>query len=155
MKSATAYRKKDGIYLHAHARTTSGLRIAIAPFMRIDQGESDSSIGEVVIAVLNASMIAIVPHPKQDEWTKVFAPMLTLAGVKSLSAFESDAVCCGLEVKEGRLRVIPHIKLGKNKAYHGQNSESISLPFDSSAGAIGTALEEGFGRCESKARDGR
>jgi hypothetical protein len=146
MKAATAYQKSDGIYLHSSSQTTAGVWVANSPFLKVGVDDSQSAKGHAVVAVVNASSKGI-PHPKQEEWSGVFAPMLELAAVKSLKAFEKDAVCCGLEVEEERLSIIPHRKLGRNQGYEPIADKTVKLAFGSSAVEIGAALEEAMSRC--------
>lgn len=147
MKGATAYKKSDGIYLHSSSQTSAGVWVATTPFLKVGVDDTPVAEGTAVLAVLNASRVS-VPHPKQEEWSGVFAPMLQLAGVKSLKAFEKDAVCCGLEVEEGQLSIIPHRKLGPNQEYEPIAAKTVKLPFDSPLADVGAALEEGFSRCQ-------
>jgi hypothetical protein len=147
MKGATAYKKDNGIYLHSSSQTTAEVWIATAPYLKVGVEDAPVAKGEAVIAVLNASTKGI-QHPKQAEWSGVFAPMLELAGVKSLKVFEKDAVCCGLEVQEGQLSIIPHRKLGPNKGYEPIAAKTVKLAFASPPAEVGAALEEGFSRCQ-------
>src|SRR5438445_2691312 len=148
MKSVTAYKRSDGIYLHAHSQTTVGLRISTEPFLKVGMEEQLAVRGEAIISVLNASMLKIVPHPKQEEWDGVFAPMLRLAGVRSLRAFEKGARCCSLDVEEGQLTITPHRQIKPSRGYKETlYTEPVKLPFDSSPIEIAAALEEGFNRC--------
>lgn len=147
MKSATVYKKKDGLYLHSYSPTTVGVRISTPPFIRIRLDDTAESKSAAVRSVLEAAMARTVPHPAQEEWDGVFAPMLSLAGVKTLTEFERDARCCGLESDEGQLRIIPHQKLGRKRNYEGLTAETVTLPIASSPDEIAEALEEGFRRC--------
>jgi hypothetical protein len=102
-------------------------------------------MGEAVVSVLNASMGAQIAHPKQEEWPLVFAPMLKLAGAGSLENFERDALCCGLMVEGGILRIVPHRKIGN--VYRGFSKEAIMIAFDSSSVELAAAIGDGFKRC--------
>jgi len=146
MKIGTAYKKGTGVYLHSSSQTTAGVWVASSPFLKVETAATEAAEGEAVIAVLNASKES-VPHPAREEWGQVFAPMLNLAGASSLGAFEKDAVCCGLEVEDGQLSIIPHRKRGRNQGYEPIMPKMVKLAFDSSPSEIGAALEEGFVRC--------
>lgn len=147
MQCATAYKKPDGIYLHSNSETTTlGLWLSSAPFLRVEPEESLNVKGLAVLAVLKASANGL-PHPKEEEWGSFFAPMLKLAGAKSLRAFETNARCCALELEEHEVRIIPHKKLGRKRNYETISSEAVRMPIESSPEEIGAALEEGFRRC--------
>jgi hypothetical protein len=143
-KIALAYKKRTGLFLHSCSRTTIGVWIATEPFIKVDINETLAGRGQAVLLVLTASSEPL-PHPKQEEWGKVFEPMLKLAGATSLTAFEKDAACCRLEIDGEDLCLIPH---RKRKGYLEIPDRAIKIQRVSSEATIGAALDDAFARCE-------
>jgi len=146
MKSAAAYKRPEAIYLHSHSQSTTGLWITTAPFIRIGLRESLVAKGEAVFAVLSSSGNRL-PHPKLDEWDQIFAPMLKLAGVRSVKAFEKNTLCCGLTLDERHLIIVPDRQLKPGHGYEPMADRTIELACDCSPAEAGAALEQGFSRC--------
>jgi hypothetical protein len=145
MKAATVYRRSSALLLHSSSKTTAGLWIATAPFLRVESGSAQAAKGEAALAVLNASQEG-VPHP--TNWSGLVAPLLELAGVKSWATFMKGAACLNLEVEGEQLKVIPNRNLGPKEGFEPVPENAVELPFPSSPGQIGAALEEALARCQ-------
>jgi hypothetical protein len=143
-KIATAYKNRTSLFFHSCSHTATGVWIASPPFVKVAVSDPWEAKGQAVLSVLTASA-GPVPHPKQEEWGNVFAPMLDLAEATSLSAFERDATCCGLEIDAGELRLIPN---RRRKGYIEIPDRAIKLDLASPNAAIGAALDDAFARCE-------
>src|SRR5579859_6151532 len=108
-KSATAYKRGNAVFVHSNSQTTAGLWIAGPPYLKVAFEGPPEAIGNAVIEALNASKESL-PQPKQDEWGRIFSPMLELAGTRSLGKFEQGALCCGLETEGEQLVITPNQK---------------------------------------------
>jgi hypothetical protein len=89
LKQACAYLRKDKVILGPVSVTTAGVGVAVEPFLCIEV-ENIGELGKGVLATLEKSQHG-VPHPKQDQWKALLAPMLKAAGVKSWSSFTKSA----------------------------------------------------------------
>jgi hypothetical protein len=91
MKSCVLYRRRDGWYIHSDFKTKSGVGIA-GPFFAKKTLDLDAfGLGSLVFRALQSSGPAVPPYP--TDWNAVFAPMLELAGVKTLRSFAKGAAC--------------------------------------------------------------
>jgi hypothetical protein len=145
MRAATVYRRGNALYLNSSSRTTAGLWIATAPFLRVESGSALTARGEAALAALNASQEG-VPHP--TNWSELVAPLLELAGVRSWATFMKGAACLNLEVEGESLKIIPNRNLGPKEGFESIPESAVELPFPSSPGQIGVALEEALARCQ-------
>ena len=93
LKQACAYLRKDKVILGPVSVTTAGVGVAVEPFLCIEV-ENIGKLGKGVLATLEKSQHG-VPHPKQDQWKALLAPMLKAAGVKSWSSFAKSASVTG------------------------------------------------------------
>jgi hypothetical protein len=97
MRAATIYERKGRLYIHSSSQTTAGVWIINAPVLAVDKKDIDE-VGRALSECLAASR-AGVPHPKS--FTNLFGPVLSLAGVKSLSTFVKSARCVEVETSDG------------------------------------------------------
>ena len=113
MKATVAYKKGDAYYLHSSSKTTAGVWIATAPFLKIEMNSTPSTKGEAVLQV-DASH-DVIPHP--TNWAGLISPLLELAGVKSWATFMKHAKCLNVEADGERLRLIPNRNLGSKEGF--------------------------------------
>jgi hypothetical protein len=145
MKSAVAYKKGDAYYLHSSSKTTAGVWIATAPFLKIETNSTPSTKGGAILLALDASHDAI-PHP--TNWAGLISPLLELAGVKSWATFMKHAKCLNVEADGERFRLIPNRNLGSKEGFEPSPEKAVELSFPSSPDQTGLALEEAMGLCE-------
>jgi hypothetical protein len=145
MKSTIAYKKGDVYYIHSSSKTTAGVWIATAPFIKIDINSEPSTKGEAVLQSLNASQNA-VPHP--TNWVGIISPLLELAGVKSWATFMRHAKCLNVEADGERLRLIPNRNLGSKEGFEPFPEKAVELSFPPSPDQTGLALEVAMALCE-------
>jgi hypothetical protein len=87
MQTATAYLRKNKVFVHPDARTTDGVWIFWLPVLMqdaVDGAELDAKILEAL-----ANSREGVPHP--TDWTGLGEPLLQAAGVKSWNSFAHSA----------------------------------------------------------------
>jgi hypothetical protein len=144
MKAAVAYMRGGVVYFSPSSRTSAGAWIETAPVLKVEVQSPHSAKGEAVAAVLNASRDP-VPHP--TDFAGLVAPLLELSGAKSYAAFAKNARCVRVEVREGRMRLIPYRNLGSKEGFEEAFGEDVEIPFPSSPDRVGLALEEAMARC--------
>jgi hypothetical protein len=110
MKKASAYQRENHIVLFAVSDTTAGVGIAAAPILRIERS-SMTELGKAILAALEGSR-QNVPHPTQDGWKEVAAPVLEIASVKSWNAFAKAAKNVDIRFDTDRVSFIPTKNLG-------------------------------------------
>lgn len=145
MKAAAVYKKGDAYYLHSSSKTTTGVWIATAPFLKIDAKSTPSTKGEAVIQALAASQ-DVVPHP--TSWAGLVSPLLELASVKSWVTFTKHAKCVDVEADGESIRLVPNNNLGSKEGFGPSPEKAVELSFPTSPDRTGLALEEAMGLCE-------
>jgi hypothetical protein len=101
MKLATAYKRRERIFLHASAKTTVGVWILWPPVLAVD---GVSALGQNIRLVLKGSRLN-VPHP--TSWTGLTGPLLRLANVRTWNAFARSAKCVQIESSADRVAFLP------------------------------------------------
>lgn len=149
MKMATAYERKNNIFLHADSKTATGLWVAAPPYLKVSSQDDCSRLGEAVLEVLNASREGI-PHP--SSWDGLFDPMLSLAGVDSWRAFAEGANCIAIELEDHRLTFVPYRNLGAKNGFEPITEDSICLPTNAASHEVGQGAINGFARCPKFSR---
>ncbi|WP_155626923.1 hypothetical protein [Burkholderia diffusa] len=142
MKRAYSILRKDKIYIQSYSQTTTGLWIATGPVYIADAAHPDE-LGEHIRDVLNGSMVG-VPHPAQDEWRAVQAPMLNAAGVKSWKTLAKGAKSIGIEY-DGALVLMEPSANYENQGGTSLPEKAIECEFDSPE--LGHALLRAFAAC--------
>lgn len=97
MKEATIYERKGMLYIYASSKTTVGVLMIDPPVFAIAK-DNTNEVGRTIRERLLASREG-VPHPKVP--TNLFAPVLNLAGVKSVAAFAKLAKCVHASTDDG------------------------------------------------------
>jgi hypothetical protein len=145
MKKASAYRRKDHIILFAVSDTTAGVGIAAAPVLRV-KADNVSELGRAILAVLEGSR-SNVPHPTQDGWKEVAAPVLKVAGVKSWNTFAKAAKNVDIRFDTNRVSFIPTKNLGPKDGFVVLPAEKVrtSAPTETE---LGLALIAAFGEAK-------
>jgi hypothetical protein len=145
MKKASAYQRKNHIILFAVSDTTAGVGIAAAPVLRVESGDV-TELGRAVLAALEGSQ-QNVPHPTQDEWKEVAAPVLKTADVKSWSTFAKAAKNVDIRFDTNRVSFIPTRNLGPRDGFAALPAEKVrtSAPTERE---LGLALMAAFGDAE-------
>jgi hypothetical protein len=138
MSSAAVYQLKDRIFVHPWQKTTAGLGIASEPYVSLPLDTHE--LGHAVLAAL-AESGKTVPHPAS--WKGQDAPLLKAAGVRSQKAFQTGSRFVHVE-REGRtLRIEPSHNggtKGDDKGFNPLPGLALSLPLDSTAEAVGSAV---------------
>jgi len=112
MKLAHVYLRGGTYLIAANAQTVDGVWIAQAPYVLLDESSaSDSEIGEAVARALGASRTGI-PHPRQEDWKAVAAPLLEAAGVKSHAELMRGSRSVTVESEGETADVVPSRNLG-------------------------------------------
>ena len=121
--------------------TTDGVWIGSPPLLKLELQSTAIAIGEAALQALNASQVG-VPHPKQDQWKEVAAPLLRLAGVKSWKPFMIDAQCLSLTSDRDLLKLIPYQNLGQKDGFVPVPEKTIELSCQASPEQVGSAILE-------------
>lgn len=133
MKCASIHLRSGYFYLASSSRTTTGLWIDTAPFLRLEEGVSDIALGEVILNALNASTHNVAPP---HTWEEASAPLLRLAKVKSWRTFMKLNSYASLELDEFYLKIVPHRNL-ENGASIAIPEKTVVLPADCLAPVVG------------------
>lgn len=144
MKRAYALLRKGRIFFQAYSLTTVGAIVAHGPVL-VSEDEDESSLGAKAAQVVLASASG-VPHPKDAaEWSRVQAPMLEAAAVKSWNMLAKGAKAISLEFVDGEVQIEPSSDYGKNSVVsHPERRISSSLDNE----ALGRAVIRAFGECD-------
>jgi hypothetical protein len=145
MQAAVVYKRGDTYYIHSSSKTTAGVWIATAPFLKIEANSTPSVIGAAVLQALDASH-NLIPHP--TSWRGLISPLLELGGVRSWATFVKHSKCLNVEADGERLRLIPNRNLGSKEGFEPSTNKTVELSFPSSPDRTGLALEEAMGLCE-------
>jgi hypothetical protein len=145
MKRAAVYRRKNAWIMHADSQTTVEAWIATAPRIRLHPEASPEEIGNALKLVIDGSKHSI-PHP--TDWSGSFRETLDLAGVRSWSEFSRGTACICVELDAGRMRFCPYENKGSREGYIRLPHKDFSIPSDSSAEAIGRAVQQAIELCE-------
>lgn len=133
MKRATLYERKGKVFVHSSSRTTAGVWIINAPVLAVDVQDL-KGIGDAVRKCLAASREG-VQHPQS--FTKLFDPVLSLAGVKSFNTFVKSAKCVEAEARtDASLTLIPTRNEGADGGFAPlPNTAEAALDSDEAVGA--------------------
>lgn len=107
MREATAYHRDGKYFVHAIALTTEGISVYSEPVFAIPDTAEPKELGEAILAALNCELV-VVPQPRtRAEWKSPMTRLLSLAGVKTFSAFCKSAKCVFVEEENGRVTIAP------------------------------------------------
>ncbi len=143
MKLATAYLRKNRIYLYASSQATEELWM-LSGLVAVISSAEDSRINREVDNILEHSRQNI-PHPK--EWGNIFEPVLQAAGVKSWSVFAKIAKCISIEIDGTICRYIPSTNLGPSEGFEPKNDEAIEV-IDYQKTDVLKSLLDAFDKCD-------
>ncbi|MCZ7586786.1 MAG: hypothetical protein M5R36_27525 [Deltaproteobacteria bacterium] len=112
-KHATIYERKGKIFIGTDSLTTAGIWLGDGQITLLQSLDIPYEIGSAVLAAL-ANSRGGVHHPEQHEWSsllkELMKPLYIAAGVKSWSAFQSDARCITVNLHEGIIIIEPSKK---------------------------------------------
>jgi hypothetical protein len=104
-----------------------------------------SGLGEATLEALQHSKEAI-PHPAPEEWSKLFEPVLKVAGVRSWNTFIRSAKDVSVRFETNRVVFIPTRNLGPKDGFAPlPKRERSSAP---TVAEVGPALLAAFGDAE-------
>jgi hypothetical protein len=140
-KCATAYLRKQIMYIHPYSLTTDGVWMLTEPVLTVNEVASDADIGSAIRAALDRSGTD-VPHPKsQAEMAEILKPLLEEAGVKSWARFAQGASCVIVQSEDQKLLIIPTDK--SDGSFLPQHESGIELKNTAtSASEVGAAIRE-------------
>jgi hypothetical protein len=103
MKSVSAFRLRDRIFVHPNCLTTAGLRIAAPDYFSLTPDADPEAVGQAISVALERSS-TIVPHPAS--WAGLAKPRLQAAGLKSEAAFVRGARLVEVSMDKTELRLV-------------------------------------------------
>lgn len=147
MKSVSAFRLCDRIFVHPNCLTTAGLHIAAPDYLSLPLDAEPEAVGQAVSAALERSS-AIVPHPVS--WTGLAKPRLQAAGSKSEAAFVRGARLVEVSMDNAALRLVATHNggsKGDGKGFSPLPPSAMTLPINATRTAIGVAFLEMVACC--------
>lgn len=110
--------KNNFLEIYPMSQSTSGIWICSPPFIKVDDLNNFSKIGEVVVGCLKESK-KNVPHPSQDQWKEIFNQVLDIAGIKTRKTFDKNSKMVNFEVDLGKniLSIVPNQFSLQTKSY--------------------------------------
>ena len=147
MHSAAIYQLKDRLLVHPWQRTTMGLGIASEPYVSLPLDVDLNALGNCALAAL-AQSGKTVPHPLS--WKGLNEPRLRAAGVKSEKAFQTGSRSLTIDRVGDALRIEPSRNGGARgdaKGFEPLPELGISVPLNSAAEALGSAIRAALKKC--------
>lgn len=143
MKLATTLLRKGTIHIQGYSQTTAGVWIGSGRVRSLDRTVEPQLLANAIRESFAESARG-VPHPSQDEWRSVQAPMLEATGVKSWAALARGAKAVGLELVGAEVTMTP----SANYARQGGDSLPDQLiRSELESNALGSDLLEAFKAC--------
>jgi len=127
MQEAVIYRVNGRMLVGAILETSEGIAIEKYPLML--KAHTDLELAEAIRGALETSGM-IVPHPRNEDWLRLFQPFLAAAGVRSLKAFMRDAASVTVRRDSGAIEIMPTRNMGPREGFHGLPDAMISVPDD-------------------------
>jgi hypothetical protein len=147
LHSASVYRLKDRFLVHPNCRTSTGIRVAVAPFTVLPRDVNVRELGSAIEVALSEST-TVVPHP--TDWKNVAAPRLISAGVKSEATFQKRSALVQLSATDEEIRIVPTKNggaVGESRGFHEIPTACIAQPHSSPPEAIGAQVLKAFDLC--------
>jgi hypothetical protein len=144
MKLATVFLRKDKIYVQGYAETVTKLWVANGPVYVVNFADSPSEIGAKLNAALLNSVVNL-PHPSQDQWKEIQAPMLEAVGVKSWATLAKGTKAVGIEEEGDIISLTPSSEYSKNG---GKNLLDKIIRCKKNDENLGSSLLQTFALCE-------
>lgn len=123
MKHASAYLRKDKIFLNPFSTTTKGFLIMGDPLVLVDHNATE--LGGKVLSVLSHSTVDV---PQPESWGG--GPpeaMAKAAGVRSYEAFADLAKCVAISQDDHEVVFTPTRNGGRGKRFlHFEDQDSVS-----------------------------
>lgn len=142
MQTATAYLRKNKVFVHPDARTTDGVWIFWPPVLMQDAADGVELDAKILEALANSRQG--VPHPA--DWTGLADPLLQAAGVKSWNTFAQSAKCVEIETAGNRIAFLPTRNGGVRDGFEPLSDKTVSSA--SEPGELGRSLLAAFAACE-------
>lgn len=139
MKRADVYRRGTSILVHSLSETTEGVWIVSPPCVRLAEEDTDTELGEVVVAALGRSCVGL-PHPTR--WDGLLRPLLDAARVKTWRTFVNNAVSVGVEKLGEQLELVPTENLGAKGGFEERGALKVTLAMPKDAEQVGAAVRE-------------
>lgn len=143
MKLATALLRKGVIHIQGYSQTHSGVWIASGRVRSLDQAADSKQIAIAIREAFAASTRG-VPHPRQDEWPSVQAPMLEAAGVKNWATLARGAKAVGLELDGSVVTMTPSANYARQG---GEELPDQTIRSELESDALGSDLVQAFKTC--------
>ena len=138
--SATIYERGNFIYVFAQNETTLGLWLGAPPYERLAIDASDDGLGGTVLAALARSERG-VPHPARNSLDDD-RPLLRLAGVRSLLAFERGAKLVLAQLGDDSIVILPGLSLEPRHHGYGMQKDMAIRLSSWDAGVVGRAIRD-------------
>lgn len=124
VKCASVYLRQSAYIVHSSSRTTHGFWSGSEPIIRLDSAVNDQALGDAIVKAIDASKIGVAAP---EDPRSVLAPLLSVAGVKSWSAFSREAECVEVEADGLEMILIPTRKLGSSQGFQPLSSGWLSV----------------------------
>lgn len=141
MQAATAYLRRNRIFVHADARTTDGVWIFWPPVLSQDAVAGAALDSNILQALANSR--DGVPHP--TDWKSLADPLLQAAGVRSWDTFAHLAKCVEIETTENRIAFLPTRHGGTRDGFEPLPAQALNSP--AAPGGLGRTLLAAFAIC--------
>jgi len=142
---AEIYRNSSGFIIHSYGETTTGLYIAIKPFIHIPSETNPLEIKKSIEIAFDSFKVNI-PHPKQNEWTHRQKEYLKNMKFKSLRELHLLCSTCGIDEIGDNWIFHPNIK-GPGKSFVESDKGDVTISKLSTPEEILFAVNEAFSRC--------
>ena len=143
MKASTVYQREEKVFCHSMSETTEGFWLLSEP-VTVAPAVDAAAIGKDLQGCLAASR-AGVPHP--TDFKDVSKPLFALAGVKSATAFSTNAKSVLVEQDEdGAIKLYPTRNGGRREGYIPLMDKIITIT--DGEGDLGQRVIEALERSE-------
>lgn len=150
MASATLYKiHKKGYLLFASVKTTSGFRIGVEPYIRIQEEAGANAIGNAIKAVLSFDDNKRVPDPKNwSEFDKLFLQKTGLKSMKELNQSTTKNINVRRDSNTIVFTPSKHAEKPDEGFLYGSRDTVITISFTASDEEIVEAIELALNKCD-------
>lgn len=146
MKSACIYNRQGKVFISAQSKTIVGLWIEDGRVQTTEQNDKES-IGRLLVACLDRSK-ECVPHPTQDEWSKMDKIFLGSVGVRSYRTFAKTARAVNVRQDGETITIIPTKNGGPRNGYTSLDEKARTVVRTDNPARIGAEVNSAINDCE-------
>ncbi|HJV23555.1 MAG TPA: hypothetical protein VJ570_12705 [Holophagaceae bacterium] len=142
IRIASVYFFQGRALVHALGRTLQGAWIPVGT-VQVLPAEPLPEVAAALLAALAASRRGL---PQPADWASVMEPLLEASGARKWPDFLKEAVCLGVEQRNGDLSVVPTRNLGEEGGFEPLPTEAVR-PDRTEATPLAQALLAARERC--------